>query len=188
MGVPIALTTPQPQMASPLITVFIIFGGMLALIILLVLGARFGLWKKAREGIIYKTKAKKALHFLLIHKNKQLSDDVVVYDENNTVEMYGGRYCVDSTYFAYRGSKAYSLYFEGNPNPIIIDWDNFDKKVVVDAETFKNVLNQKLIKDLFVEGKEQLLIIINLVLTGLIFLFMILDKTGMLDKMMKGGK
>lgn len=173
----------EPHTINPLITIAVIFGIIILIFTLAILGARFRWWKKIKENLVYQFKRTSALRVYMLQKNKQLDNFVVTYDVTKTFEHKEGKYTINPEFFVYEGGKAIAFYFEGNPNPLKVDFE--DKDIKMDTETFKGVMNQKLIRDLFAEGKEQLLIVIVIILIIVNMLLQIAIKMGLFDKVIK---
>lgn len=170
---------------NPLIVVGLIFGGMMLFILVLILNAQFHIFKKIRIAFLYKTQRAKTLKVNMIYRNGQIKDVVVLYEENDTFNFEKGSYNINPKSFVNKKDKSEAYYFYGCPDAIIFEYEIAKEGVGIDSITYKKVLNEKIIKDLLESGKEEMFLIIvlilcaiNMLMTGMILFGVKLSTSG----------
>lgn len=171
---------------NPLVMVGIIFGGMILFLVILLINAKFRIFEKIKRAFTYQFKRTKALKVNMIYRNGQTIDFIVTYDENDTFDFENGVYNINPKSFVNKRDKSEAFYFYGCPDAIIFDYEKTAKEGIgIDSVTYKKVLNEKIIKDLLEKGKEELfliivliIVVINMLMTGMILFGVRLSTSG----------
>jgi hypothetical protein len=171
---------------NPLVMVGIIFGGMVLFLVILLINAKFRIFQKIKTAFTYQFKRTKALKVNMIYRNGQTIDFIVTYDENDTFDFENGVYNINPKSFVNKRDKSEAFYFYGCPDAILFDYENTAKGGIgIDSVTYKKVLNEKIIKDLLEKGKEEMfliivliIVVINLLMTGMILFGVKLSTSG----------
>ena len=120
----------------------------------------------------------------IIKQNFQIDSFYTTYDNDSNVAYNNGFYNINPVCLLWRKNMGLIYFFEGNPNPI--NFKSADKHLTVNAENFKSINKQKIIKDLVTDSK--ILIFIMLMIGGclLILVAIALKVFGLIDMFKKG--
>jgi len=102
-----------------------------------------------------------------IMENGQLRHESCVYKVNNTFKLEGKcAYIVDHKLIKYDKSKPYLFYFHDNPNPITFVHSKLEiSGKVISSESFFDILNSKVIKEMVSSGQAADLLLILVAVT-----------------------
>ncbi len=135
------------MVALTLKQLYIIVYSILGSVVLVVIS--WILWKRYRNLYIETWYRNKFIRAVIIRRNNQLvvTSNVI---QDNKFNWNKKTYVVDPKAVKYKKHIPYGFYFESNPNPIGFK----EKDIDLDSTTLKQMLETKVLRDLFHDPKE----------------------------------
>lgn len=129
----------------------------------------FVIYKKYKNKIVEKFNDTNYVRAIIIQKNGQFKI-ISAIAKTNKFNYSTFTYIIDEKAIIFKKNIPYLFYYQNNPNPITFQED----KMLIDSGSLKQMLETKVLQDLFTNPKEFGLIMvavgINIIITGVVLM------------------